>query len=295
MQMHATSEKSRSSSADSMHTRKQQPFFAPAFIQPTLMIGPVDDPYEREADAVADKVMRMPATKDSFFQPKPLTVTPVQRKCAACEQEELLQREEEKEERPVQLKPEKELDIQRKCTHCEKEDRKLQLEAVGGNSAGMTAPPVVHDVINSGGQPLDRSTRGFMEARFGYDFSNVQIHDDALAHQSSTDINAHAYTRSNHVVFAAGQYQPNTNFGRRLLAHELVHVVQQRNGVVSTSNILRSPDEPAGGCGLCYGMGPGKVGPRDAGTAAHKAIQKELISMSGGARRGGTALGERQN
>src|SRR3954467_9663455 len=132
MQTHATSEKSKSSSASSMHAHKQQPFFAPAFIQPKLTIGPVDDPYEREADAIAEKVMRMPATQtDAFFQPKPLTVTPVQRKCAACEQEDQLQREEVEEEQPVQLNPAKEFDIQRKCANCEEEDRKLQMKAVG--------------------------------------------------------------------------------------------------------------------------------------------------------------------
>src|SRR4051794_29147413 len=116
MRTQATSEKSSTSSF--VNKRKQQPFFSPVIVQRKITIGPVDDPYEREADAVADKVMRMPATQtDSFFQPKPLTVTPVQRKCAACEQEELLQREEVEEEQPVQLKHAKEFDIQRKCAH----------------------------------------------------------------------------------------------------------------------------------------------------------------------------------
>jgi hypothetical protein len=68
-----------------------------------------------------------------------------------------------------------------------------------------------------------------MESRLGYDFRDVWIHNDSLAHKSSSEINALAYTYGNHVVFGAGQYQPNSNSGKRLLAHELVHVVQQRN------------------------------------------------------------------
>src|SRR4051812_10360188 len=208
--------------------QKSKPSFFGPLIQPKLTINQPNDVYEQEADAVADKVMRMPATETNppFFQPKPVPITPVQRKCASCKHEELLQREEEEEEQPVQLKSAKELDIQKKCAHCEEEE-KLQMKAVSGDSAGLTAPPVVHDVINSGGQSLDIGTRGFMESRLGYDFSRVQIHDDALAHQSSKDINAHAYTHGSHIAFAAGQYQPNTDEGKRLLAHELTHVVQQ--------------------------------------------------------------------
>jgi hypothetical protein len=66
-----------------------------------------------------------------------------------------------------------------------------------------------------------------MERRFGYDFSNVQIHNDSLAHQSSKDINALAFTHGNHIVFGSGHYQPNTNKGKQLVTHELVHVIQQ--------------------------------------------------------------------
>lgn len=86
----------------------------------------------------------------------------------------------------------------------------------GGNGAAgaMNAPAVVHDAISCGGQPLDAGTKDFMESRFGCDFGNVQIHNDSLAHQSSADINALAYTCGNHVVFGTGQYQPNTNSGK---------------------------------------------------------------------------------
>ena len=178
-------------------------FFAPTRIQPKLTIGPVDDPYEREADAIADSVMRMSDAETLQTNPSPVSI---QRKCGECEEEE------EK--------------IQPKCAHCEQEE-KTQMKREAGASGGMTAPPVVHDVINSGGRPLDLNTRNFMESRFGHDFGNVQIHNDSLAHKSSADINALAYTYGNHVVFGVGQYQPNTHSGKQLLSHELTHVVQQ--------------------------------------------------------------------
>ena len=79
-------------------------FFKP-FIQPKLTINQPNDIYEQEADAVAERVMRMPDTKSdsSFFQRKPLAVTAVQRKCAECENEEKLQRKENEEEQSIQL------------------------------------------------------------------------------------------------------------------------------------------------------------------------------------------------
>jgi hypothetical protein len=89
------------------------------------------------------------------------------------------------------------------------------------------APPVVQGLLHSSGQPLDRSTREFMERRFGHDFSRVRIHADARAAQSAQSLNALAYTVGSHLAFAPGQYSPATTKGRRLLAHELSHVLQQ--------------------------------------------------------------------
>ncbi len=205
MQTHATSENNKSSSAVAMRNNKPQPFFAPAFIQPKLTIGPVDDPYEKEADSMAEQVMRMPqknGQKQTFFKP---AISTVQRKCKECEKEE-----------------------------------KLQMKAVNNTNAGTIAPSAVHDVIKSGGAPLDAGTRDFMESRFDYDFSNVQIHNDSLAHQSSANINAKAYTYGNHIAFANGKFQPNTNDGKQLLAHELTHVIQQ--GYLIRRDIGDDPD-----------------------------------------------------
>jgi hypothetical protein len=88
-------------------------------------------------------------------------------------------------------------------------------------------PPIVGDVLRSSGQLLDPTTRAFMESRFGHDFSRVRVHTDARAAESARAVNAHAYTVGRDIIFAAGEYAPETTNGRRLLAHELVHVMQQ--------------------------------------------------------------------
>ncbi|MFE4372646.1 DUF4157 domain-containing protein [Streptomyces sp. NPDC056835] len=94
----------------------------------------------------------------------------------------------------------------------------------------------VHDVISSGGgSPLDTDTRTDMESRMGADFSDVRVHTDTAAHESAKGVGAHAYTVGNHVVFQRDSYDPSSPGGRTTLAHELTHVVQQRNGPVEGS------------------------------------------------------------
>jgi len=127
--------------------------------------------------------------------------------------------------------------LQRKCAcgggaslsgDCE-ECGKKQLQRRATNQAGRDAvPPVVRDVMNAPGRPLEEPTRSFMESRFGHDFSQVRVHTDARAAESAAAVNAHAYTVGHNVVFASGQYGPSTTVGQRLIAHELAHVVQQQ-------------------------------------------------------------------
>lgn len=88
-------------------------------------------------------------------------------------------------------------------------------------------PPIVHEVLRSPGQPLDAATREFMEPRFGHDFSKVRVHTGPLAAESARAVQATAYAMGRNLVFNAGQYSPNVQAGRSLLAHELAHVVQQ--------------------------------------------------------------------
>ena len=81
--------------------------------------------------------------------------------------------------------------------------------------------------LNGGGQSLPNEVRNFYEPRFGYDFSNVKMHTDNVAAKSAQSINALAFTSGNNIVFNNGQYSPDTDSGKRLLGHELTHVVQQ--------------------------------------------------------------------
>jgi len=182
---------------DSFFVRKENA--APLFFQPQLAIGPVDDAYEREADAVADQVMHVRNGEQVQTKISPVRV---QAKCAACEEEERVQR--------------KEMD-----------DEKL------GRENG-----VENYVRNlGGGQALSNESRDFYESRFGYDFSQVKIHTDAAAAKSAQSINALAYTTGNNIVFNHDQYSPDTDNGKRLLGHELTHVVQQSGA--SPKNIQR--------------------------------------------------------
>lgn len=103
-------------------------------------------------------------------------------------------------------------------------------QAQGSKAAQLEAPEAPAselDVLQSTGQPLDASTRAFMEPRFGHDFSKVRIHTDERADQSTHPLHAVAYTIGKNIVFRSGYYSPQTDEGKSLLAHELTHVIQQ--------------------------------------------------------------------
>ena len=114
-----------------------------------------------------------------------------------------------------------------------------ELHRFASGSAPAVAPPVVGAVLRSTGAPLDHSARQTMESHFGFDFGAVRVHTGELAAASARAVNAFAYTVGNDVVFDAGRYAPSTIAGRRLLAHELTHVVQQSSAPpsVATSSI----------------------------------------------------------
>lgn len=90
----------------------------------------------------------------------------------------------------------------------------------------------VHDVVASGGSPLPADLRVDMEGRFGQDFGDVRMHHDGAAHESAKSVNAQAYTVGPNIVFQRDNYDPSSDTGRHMIAHELTHVVQQRNGPV---------------------------------------------------------------
>lgn len=173
--------------------RKRMHGAKPLPLQPKLTVNQPNDQYEQEADRVADQVMRMAAL-------------PMKQ----AENGSIKETEEQIEELPTTSM------VQRK---------------VGNRDTDDEAPPIVHEVLQaqgaSVGQPLDASTRGFMEASFGHDFSQVRIHVDSKASASANAVNAKAYTVGHVIVFNAGQFAPSTSTGQQLLAHELTHVLQQ--------------------------------------------------------------------
>jgi hypothetical protein len=167
-----------------------------------------DDAFERNADAVAERVMRMPEPS------RQRTGSP--------------------------------------------ETARIRADDVGG----IAAPSSARDVLRSPGQPLDPATRAFMEPRFGYDLSRVRVHADGEAARSARDLNARAYAAGHAIVFGAGQFAPGTGEGRRLLAHELAHVVQQRGS--GESNVRRAAIAPSAER-IARQANPGPAPPKNAG------------------------------
>jgi hypothetical protein len=156
---------------------------------PKLSINRPEDEYERAADREADRVMRMSSVE------QPAT---------------LVQNDRDQDSEPTM-------------------SAKLLKHPTGRGSGAVEAvPESVHEALGSPGQPLDEASRAYFEPRFGHDFSGVRVHSGEPAAQSAKDVRAHAYTVGDDIVFAADRFAPATHDGRRLMAHELAHVVQQR-------------------------------------------------------------------
>jgi hypothetical protein len=179
------------------------------------------DPFEREADDLADRVMRM-------VEPIPIVSAPasIQRKCAGCEEEE--------KEGPAQHAPAGALQSIEGREQEEEERLKLpevavQRKAEFGAAVAVRSPFVVDRLVEtqSGGELLACGMRQQMEAAFGRDFSRVRVHRDGEAAKLSHQLSALAFTHGSHIYFGSGKYDPEGSSGKRLLAHELTHVVQQ--------------------------------------------------------------------
>lgn len=113
-----------------------------------------------------------------------------------------------------------------KCQACAKEKRLLQRSAVSEHMPDEV-PGIVYEVLGTPGRPLDDTTRGFMEDRFGHDFSSVRVHTDTRAAESARAIGARAYAVGSDLVFGIGEYRPTSSSGKALMAHELAHTLQQ--------------------------------------------------------------------
>jgi len=163
-------------------------------IQAKLKIGKPNDIYEQEADRVAEQIVsRSWSVVNNQME------------------EGEIQRHTEEEERKR-----------------EEEERTIQLKKMQGNISEVT-PDIESRIraLRGSGQPLPKSIRAFFESRFGYDFSHVRIHTDPEAAKLARALNAEAFTYGRDIYFGEGRYNPNTLAGKRLLAHELTHVVQQ--------------------------------------------------------------------
>ena len=186
-----------------IHAKRLTPQGTILGLQRKLTVGAADDPYEQEADRVASQVMRMPEPT-------------VQRTCAPCAVGGTL------------------------CSKCETEEKPL-VQRRTELAADITETSVSDDFLQSlgSGSPLDAATRAFFEPRLGVDFSHVRVLTDSRAAESARAVNAVAYTVGRDVVFGTSQYAPTSPDGRKLLAHELAHVVQQGRGVQRAAKNLR--------------------------------------------------------
>src|SRR5215207_509384 len=144
---------------------------------------------------------------------------------------------------PPDISPAHETSVQRACSKCEEEEEegKIDRKAAGPSAAPPQSARPAPGVEGSagaesalgrlgGGEPLPASVRADFEPRFGYDFGEVRVHAGGEAAEAARSVNALAFTTGRDVVFAAGQFAPETQGGRWLLAHELAHVVQQGQG-----------------------------------------------------------------
>jgi hypothetical protein len=179
------------------------------FIQAKLKVSQPGDPYEQEADRVADQVLRMPDMATERVAVSRLVSPTHQRACSKCEEDD------------------ENKDIHRKAAD-DDEERHLQAKSIQGGAKTPADGAGVND-LKGGGAPLSDATRAYFEPRFGHEFGQVRVHTDAAAAASARSFGALAYTVGSDLVFGKGQYEPETSEGKHLLAHELTHVLQQRS------------------------------------------------------------------
>ena len=188
-------------------------------IPPKLAIGAPDDPLEIAADRVADDVMRDPGSE---VPPPPIPKNKAHSNQAGLRFSDV--RSHKGEHGGVKFRPQ----------------NKVQAKAHPASPLSLQSSVASEiNALSGGGKAMSQLERNFFEPRIGYDFSRVRIHADGRAANMARAINARAFTFGRNVVFGAGQYQPYSRHGRRLIAHELAHVVQQSRGGESARRIQR--------------------------------------------------------
>ncbi len=231
-------------------------------VQTKLKIGEPNDKFEQEADRVAEEVMRMPdSAVASVDAPGKSALPSIQRLCAECEAEEKIKPQrkpnslqtfplcssglygplESRFQFPNQASP-----VRRQHLEVETVQRQIvdeeEIQAKPILGRDMTASPCLHANLTSvrgrGGLPLPDTARRFFEPRFGHDFRQVRIHIDQQAAAAARALNARAFTLGRDIFFGAGQFAPSSGAGRRLLAHELVHTIQQSRGAAANARVV---------------------------------------------------------
>lgn len=224
-------------------------------IQPKLTICQPNDKYEQEADRVADQVMRsegsalgarMPDPKvlreanDGEDKKREILTKPLSSRITPLMQSQTDSIDGKKNEdennftniQPKLLASQITTLLQREEDNVGEDEEKGLAQKKSASRQIPQVAPGAESQINSlrgEGKPLDSATRDFMEPRFGYDFSNVRMHTGTKANQFARSVDARAFTLGQDVVFGSGQNQPHSIEGKRLIAHELTHVVQQNN------------------------------------------------------------------
>ncbi len=216
-------------------------FFSGNTVQPKLQIGRADDKYEQEADRTAELIVdRVSSPAYRGVNPQP-SISPLQRKCEKCKEEEEEVVRDETTGNPLRRKPifasdEDDRDqgsIQQKCAVCDAELDQESIQQKASRSGSNPASDHLSAKLNQQrgkGEQLSGQTRSEMESGFGRDFSHVRIHTDSTSSAMNHELKARAFTHGSDIYFNTGQYNSNSQEGKRLLAHELTHVVQQGGG-----------------------------------------------------------------
>lgn len=227
-----------------VQTKKDSPFF-----QTKLTVGEAGDKYEQEADAVANQVVDN--SQSAAGGPPPVQrkkINKIQRLASSKEDEKLGTNDERmRRDKDIQfkaddgVKEEEEKNVQMKTQEEEKDEMKAASVAQrkpDGQSGAAVSPGLSSRIGQSSGKgkALPRKTLGDMHAAFGHDFTGVNIHADQDAAAMNKELGAQAFTHGEDIFFNNGKYNPDTAEGKRLLAHELTHVVQQSSDEDKSTN-----------------------------------------------------------
>jgi phage-related protein len=216
-------------------------------VQPKLKVNRPGDKHEQEADAIADQVVNMSRGESSTLK---VVKSPVLQRKVKSSQVIPLQRAEEEE---VQTKQDEELQAmeEEESVQAMEDDESVQTKSSNDfSSKTSTSTGQKLQESKGGGSSMDKHTKNEMESAFGADFSNVRIHTNSSAAQMNKNLGAQAFTHGNDIYFNDGKYNPDSDAGKRLLAHELTHTLQQGASLQLKALEISSAPEMIQGVGV---------------------------------------------